>query len=131
MEKSFLLLLVFLAFSGLFSYERLSASNEEKTMILRVTSNTPGEELQLEGAYLFHSNESPLSYIVQETPFILTIKSDTLSAMFRTKSGKGQLQVELQDYVAGEERPLLSGSGRAVVLGVNLGNTSHFVRTFM
>ena len=92
---------------------------ERKTIVIRVTSADPNEELTFDAAYLFRTKESPLVSMEQKTPFEVKERSDFVSGIFRKKSGGALLQVAVTTISGdqGEEQPVTSGGGDIVIIG--------------
>ena len=98
--------------------ELRQSPRERKTIVIRVTSTDPNEELTFAAAYLFRTKESPLVSIEQKTPFEMKERSDFVSGIFRKKSGGALLQVAVTTIAGdqGEEQPVTSGSGDIVIV---------------
>ncbi len=92
---------------------------ERRTIIIRVTSADPNEELTFSAAYLFRTKESQLVSIEQKTPFELKEKSDFVSAIFRKKSGSAPMQVTVTTRTGDqdEEQATAGGAGDIVIVG--------------
>ena len=99
--------------------ESWQSPRERKTIVIRVTSADPNEELTFDAAYLFRTKESPLVSMEQKTPFEVKERSDFVSGIFRKKSGGALLQVTVTTIAGdqGEEQPVTSGGGDIVIIG--------------
>jgi hypothetical protein len=100
---------------------------ERKTIIIRVTSSDPHEEVTFAAAYLFKTKESSLVSIEQKTPFEVKERSDFVSGIFRKKSGAALLQVTVtmiaDDQV--DEQPVTGGGGDIVIIGTQPERNHH------
>ena len=119
--KPLLIVIVLLALSAsaVATVFQLQAPRERKTVIIRVTSADPNEELTFSGAYLFKTKESPLVSVEQKTPFEVKARTDFVSGIFRKKSGGALLQVAVTTVSGDEvdEQPVTSGMGDIVIIG--------------
>lgn len=99
--------------------ESRQSPRERKTIVIRVTSADPNEELTFAAAYLFKTKESSLISIERKTPFEVKERSDFVSGIFRKKSGGALLQVTVTNILGdqGEEQPVTSGGGDIVIIG--------------
>src|SRR5260370_41206288 len=97
--------------------ELRQSPRERKTIVIRVTSTDPNEELTFAAAYLFRTKESPLVSIEHKTPFEMKERSDFVSGIFRKKSGGALLQVAVTTITGdqGGEQPVTSVSGDLVI----------------
>ena len=100
---------------------------QRKTIIIRVTSGDPNEEVTFAAAYLFKTKESSLISIEQKTPFEVKEKSDFVSGIFRKKSGGAQLQVTVTTIADNEadEQPVTGGGGDIVIIGTQPERNHH------
>src|SRR5216684_6211908 len=100
---------------------------ERKTIIIRVTSSDPNEEVTFAAAYLFKTKESSLISIEQKTPFEVKERSDFVSGIFRKKSGGAQLQVTVATIAdnEGDEQPVTGGGGDIVIIGTQPERNHH------
>lgn len=116
---SFVALLVISASTAALVSESMQSPRERKTIIIRVTSMDPNEELTFTAAYLFRTKESALVSIEQKTPFELKERSDFVSAIFRKKSGSAAMQVTVTTSAGeqDEEQPVAGGGGDIVIVG--------------
>ena len=100
---------------------------ERKTIIIRVTSGDPNEEVTFAAAYLFRTKESSLISIEQKTPFEVKETSDFVSGIFRKKSGGALLQVAVTTIVGDRstEQPVTCGGGDIVVIDAQPERTTY------
>jgi hypothetical protein len=110
---------------------QLSLTRRRNPNKLRVTSATPGTEIEFEGAYMFNGTDPAIHYVKQQTPFKITADGELAMGMFRSIAGTGQIKVEIDSFVGDEEGPAASASNDGVVFGDNLaGCGSPFIHAF-
>ena len=89
---------------------------ERKTIILRVTSSNPQEQVEFAASYLFRTKESPLINVEQKTPFEVKAESNFVAGIFRKKSGNSALQVDISIALDGQEEEKQAGGGGDIVI---------------
>ena len=98
---------------------------------IRVTSNTPGEQITFEGSYIFEQNGPEYKTITHTTPFEIGMTTSLVSGIFHKVSGKGDLKVEVLKQAGTQKNAVVSGWGDAVVVGTsNDPKHNFFVQTY-
>lgn len=88
-----------------------------KTYAIKVTSATPGHEVDFEGAYLFNGSDPSLHVVRQATPFEAHADGQLGMGVFRKTGGDARIVVEVVAY----EGDTQSSSSRTVDNGVKFG----------
>lgn len=98
--------------------------------VIRVASDTPGQEVKFDAAILIRNEEAALTTMTRRTPFELRTTGSAASAMFRSH-GDASLQVEVTGSQGGKQRSRSAATGRAVVVGDNIAQrTGGFITAF-
>jgi hypothetical protein len=121
MKKLLVVLTLVVAGSSSLALAKVSHSSaDERTIIIRVTSTNPGEEMRFDASYIFRGGDSQLQNVEHQTPFEIKAKSDYIAGIFRKRSGSGDLRVTVTTSADGEaEKGYVSGSGELVVLSTS------------
>ena len=121
MKKLVVVLTLIVAGSSALVLAKVSRSSaDERTIIIHVTSASPGEEMRFDASYIFRAGESQLQNVERRTPFEVKAKSDYVAGIFRKKSGSGDLQVAVTTSADGKaEQGHVTGSGDLVVLSMS------------
>ena len=119
--------LVCIGSSALMFATAARSSTVKTTLILRVTSSNPSEEVVCEASYLFHEGDSQLQHVERLTPFEIKAQTDFAVGIFRKKSGNGDLTITMPlDAAEGKEEGYIAGEGDVIVLGTEPGGKSRF-----
>jgi hypothetical protein len=98
--------------------------------VIRVTSDTPGQEVKFDAAILIKNQQAPLTTMTRRTPFELRSSGYAASAMFRA-DGDASLQVEVVGNQGGEQKSRSRATGRAIVVGNNVAqDAGGFIASF-
>ena len=97
-----------------------------RQLSIRVTSNTPGQVITFEGAYMFHRNGPEYKSIKGTTPFEIGRTAKLVSGIFHKISGNGDLKVEILTQEGNNKNAVVSGWGDAVVVGTSQDEGHHF-----
>jgi hypothetical protein len=97
-----------------------------ETLILRVTSSNPNEEVVCEASYLFHEADSQLQHVERVTPFEIRAHTDFAAGIFRKKTGGGNLVVTMPLGAGEKETGYIAGEGDVIVLGTAPGGGGRF-----
>jgi hypothetical protein len=88
----------------------VSADAPEKTIILRVTSTTPGTAVHFSGTYQFDTGDA-VRLENRPTPFGIMMRARSLHATLRKQSGEPRLFVEVLEYTGANETGNMTGPG--------------------
>ena len=93
-----------------------SASNEDVSYTLRVTSDDPDQELRFRGTVAFGGGGAPLYITGQSTPFELDVGGEFVVGIFSTVEGPTRLTVDLLRIDGETSRKVASGSGAHILM---------------
>lgn len=113
------------ALIGLVLLVSSAAAHQVKTVqdvTIRVTSSDPEEVLRFEAAILWDHERPELVFLKGKTPYTYETKACLLNAVFKRRSGKAELVVEVETRSEGWSRGTSSARAEAIIVGQNVGN---------
>ncbi len=94
----------------------MSSSTPAADVVIRVTSATPGHEVQVEGAYVYVPQGSDLHHIRRATPFEIKERAGVLVGIFSSNSADSQIHVEMVSQGAQSGKSTATATGLAVTV---------------
>lgn len=91
-----------------------------KTYAIKVTSATPGREVDIEGAYLFNGSDPSLHVVRQATPFEAHADGQLGMGVFRTTKSDSPIVVEVVAYEGDTQLNSSRTVDHGVIFGHNL-----------
>jgi hypothetical protein len=103
-----------------------ASSSEETTIVLRVTSATPGTAVTFKGAYVFEGGS--LQVVERATPFEVTGNGPLALGIFERQGSGPDLKVEVLRQ--GQPVPRAEGTSARVIVGNELAGSQIFARDY-
>jgi hypothetical protein len=114
MRRSAGLVLMAVLVIALSATSKSTASQPEKTLVLRVRASEPLKQVTFSGTIQFDTSTQPLQLTRQATPFGIKIKASSLRASLRKMSGDSGLFVELIEFKDEKEVASMTRTGARV-----------------
>ena len=89
-------------------------------VIIRITSGTPGHEIQVQGTYVYSPGDSQLHQVSQQTPFELKVGAARLVGIFGTASGETPIHVEMVTQNAKSGHAVSTATGKTVAVSTHI-----------
>jgi hypothetical protein len=106
-------------------------SPDAKEYMIKITSSSPGHEVEIEGAYLFNGSDPALHVVRQATPFEARADGQLGMGIFRKTKGDAQIVVEVIAYENGKRLSSSRTVDDGVIFGHNLvDKTPSFTHSF-
>ena len=96
-----------------------SSSGPSAEVVIRVTSATPGQEVQVEGAYVCTPGGATFHRVSQLTPFELKERANRLVGLFGTVSAASPIHVEMVSEGKKSGHTVATATGKAVTITTN------------
>lgn len=94
--------------------DKPSSSGSPAEVTIRVTSMTPGHEVEVEGAYVYSPGGSEFHHVKEQTPFTLKEQASRLMGIFGTASAESPIHVEVVSQGTGSKPTVSTATGKAV-----------------
>jgi hypothetical protein len=88
-------------------------------VFIRVTSATPGQEVQVEGAYVYTPGGSVFHHVTQQTPFEVKQRASMFMGIFGTASAESPIHVEMVSKGKKSGHSTATATGKAVTVTTN------------
>ena len=88
-------------------------------IIIRVTSTTPGHEVQVEGGYAYTPAGQSFHNVTERTPFELRQSANRLMGIFGTASAESPIHVEMVTEGKKSGHGVETATGKAVTVSVD------------
>ena len=104
----------------MFATPAVSVSSEPSaSIIIHVTSATPGHEVQVEGAYVYTPDGSSFHHVTRRTPFEVKESANRLMGIFGTASAESPIHVEMVTEGKKSGHGKSTATGKAVTVSVD------------
>jgi hypothetical protein len=107
-----------------------SSTGPTAEVVIRVTSATPGHEVQVEGAYVYAPGDSSFHHVTQQTPFEVKERASQLVGIFGTASAEAPIRVEMVSQGKQSGHSVATATGKAVSVRTNEHEASSAIAGF-
>jgi len=95
------------------------SSGPSAEVVIRVTSATPGHEVQVEGAYVYTPGGSSFHHVTHQTPFEVKERASRFMGIFGTASAESPIHVEMVSEGRKSGHSTATATGKAVTVTTN------------
>jgi len=96
-----------------------ASSGPSAEVVIRVTSATPGHEVQVEGAYVYTPGGSSFHHVTRQTPFEIKERASMFMGIFGTASAESPIHVEMVNEGKKSGHSTATATGKAVTVTTN------------
>lgn len=125
MKKLLVGLALIVAASSALLASHVTRPRSQKTLTIKVTSADPNQQVWFDASYIFQSGDCQLQHVEQVTPFEISGNSEFVAGIFRSKSGSGQMVVQLLSSTGNETEPR-GNAGRADIVVLSTTGSGEF-----